>query len=171
MGRAAQMRREFDAAFATPSQGDAVALTHLLAVRVGGKPYALLLAEVAGLKANPHVSPVPSSLPELAGMAGIRGELVPVYSLAALLGHEQAAAKWLVLCGTESRLALAFDEFERHLVLTPDRIVAADPAGASTAHICAVAHTQEGSRPVIGVASVTAAIARRCSTTNVPGET
>ena len=97
---------------------------------------------------------------------------MPVYSLAALLGyqHPDRATRWLALCGTGQTLGLAFDEFERHLNLFPAQIATADSANPKTEHIRAVAHADDGSRPVISIPSVAAEIARRCTTITVSKE-
>jgi purine-binding chemotaxis protein CheW len=169
---AAQLRQEFDHAFSLPVQAEAVRGRHLLAIRVGGYPYALDPAEIAGLQVDRAIVPVPGLLPEWLGLAGIRGGLVPVYSLAALLGYEQPPAakpRWLALCGSEPLLGLAFDEFERHLNLDPSQIAAADPASIKTKHVRAVAQA-DLSRPVISIPSVAAEIARRCATVTVSKE-
>jgi purine-binding chemotaxis protein CheW len=169
---AAQLRADFDRAFSLPVQAQADPGRHLLAIRVGEFAYALDPGEIAGLQVDRAVVPVPGLLPEWMGLAGIRGGLVPVYSLAALLGHRQAAGaapRWLVLSGSEQLLGLAFDAFEGHLNLEPSRIAAADPAATGTRHVRAVAQA-DLSRPVIGIPSVAAEIARRCATVTVSKE-
>lgn len=167
---AAQLRDEFDHAFSLPPQVETVQSRHLLAIRIGGDPYALDPEEIAGLQVDRAIVPMPGALPEWLGLAGIRGELVPVYSLAMLLGYEQSAAakpRWVALCGSKQLLGLAFDAFERHLNLTLPQIAAADPTNIKTEHVRAVAHADDMSRPVISIPSVAAEIARRCATVTV----
>lgn len=170
---AAQLRAEFDHAFSLPAQTEAAGGRHLLAIRTGGKPYALDPREIAGLQVDRAIVPVPGLLPEWLGLAGIRGGLVPVYSLAALLGHGQPAAagtRWLALCGSGQLFGLAFDEFERHLSLAPAQFATADSGSTGTGHVGAVVQTEDAPRPVISIPSVAAEIARRCATVTVSKE-
>jgi chemotaxis signal transduction protein len=108
----------------------------------------------------------------LLGLAGIRGELVPVYSLAALLGYQTPSRtpRWLALCDGAQTFGLAFDDFERHLNVPAAGMAAADSVNTKAEHIRAVAHTEEGSRPVISIPSIAAEIARRCTTVGVSKE-
>ena len=72
----------------------------------GGAPFAFRLAEIAGVAVDRKLTSLPSPVPELLGLAGLRGRLVPVYSLTALLGGtpEGTAGRWLVLdCGRSRR--------------------------------------------------------------------
>ncbi len=170
---AAQLREEFDHAFSLPIRKETLQGRHLLAIRIGGDPYALNPEEIAGLQVDRAIVPVPGVLPEWLGLAGIRGELVPVYSLAMLLGYEQSAttkSRWVALCGSTQLLGLAFDAFERHLNLTLPQIAAADPTNIKTEHIRAVAHVDGVSRPVISIPSITAEITRRCTNVSVSKE-
>ena len=170
---AAQLRDEFDHAFSLPTQVDTVQSHHLLAIRTGGAPYALNPEEIAGLQVDRAIVPVPGALPEWLGLAGIRGELVPVYSLAMLLGYERSVAakpRWVALCGSKQLLGLAFDAFERHLNLALPQIAAADPNNIKTEHVRAVAQADDVSRPVISIPSITAEIARRCANVVVSKE-
>jgi chemotaxis signal transduction protein len=170
---AAQLRNEFDHAFSLPVRVETVKNRHLLAIRIGGDPYALNPEEIAGLHVDRAIVAVPGTLSEWLGLAGIRGELVPVYSLAALLGYEQSTStrtRWLALCGSGQLLGLAFDAFERHLNLTLPQIAAADPTNIKTEHVRAVAHADDMSRPVISIPSITAEIARRCANVGVSKE-
>jgi chemotaxis signal transduction protein len=67
---------------------------------------------------------VPGPLPELLGIVGLRGAIVPVYDLRLLLGHTPAGPpRWLVLAAG-GQVALAFDHLEGHIVVAADAIVA-----------------------------------------------
>ena len=118
-GRAEALREAFDRSFAQPPALEAVRTENLLAIRVVGNPYALRVAEIAGLFADKAVVPVPSAVPELLGVSGLRGAIVPVYDLAALLGYPaRAEARWMVLARSREALALAFGMFEGQLVVS-----------------------------------------------------
>ncbi len=110
---AGALRREFDESFSrarldTASEGT---LT-FLALRAGGAACAVRLAEVRGLESGRRIVPVPSSAPELAGLSGVRGKVVAVFSLARLLGNPgpAQACRWLILCGESAELGLTFEE-------------------------------------------------------------
>jgi purine-binding chemotaxis protein CheW len=116
--KAAELRNAFDRARAIPVSARAVEqVESLLSIRVFGDPYAIRVSEISGLANDRKVVDFPSSIPELLGVAGIRGGLVSVYSLAALLGYSREAdqARWLVLCGSEEPVGLAFSDFEGYM--------------------------------------------------------
>ena len=169
---AAQLRDEFDHAFSLPARVETGRGRHLLAIRVAGHSYAVNPQEIAGLQVDRTVVPVPGMLPEWLGLAGIRGGLVPVFSLAMLLGYELPAARprWLAVCGSGQLFGLAFDEFERHLNLAPSQIATADSVNTKTPHVLAVAQAEDMPRPVISIPSVAAEITRRCATVTVSKE-
>jgi chemotaxis signal transduction protein len=117
------LRAAFDRAFAAPVRADATAKLDLLAVRAGPEPFAIRLSEVTGLFVDRRITRVPTSDATLIGIAGFRGAIVPVYSLLAVLGHSAAEApRWLVIAAT-TPIALAFDQFEGHLRISPDAIL------------------------------------------------
>ena len=88
---AARMRAEFDRGFALspPVAGDAQ--EGYLAIRVGGDPCALRLADLLGVYVDRKVVPLPSSVPTLLGIASFRGALIPVHDLRLLLGYLRTA--------------------------------------------------------------------------------
>jgi chemotaxis signal transduction protein len=129
--KVAALRQAFDRSFAEAADGGSVAHLDFLAIKVAGDPYALSLTEVASLHVDRKLVAIPSLLPELSGMAGFRGALTPVYDLAALLRYPgQPAAKWLVLVQHPSPIAFAFESFDAHLRVPPDRVSAAEPGAA-----------------------------------------
>jgi chemotaxis signal transduction protein len=118
--RAADFRHAFDKTFAQPRvSGDAAAWEDFLTIGIAGDGYAIRLREIAGLVKGRRVVACPSSVPEFCGIAGVRGTLVSVYSLPALLGYSVGVehASWLLLCGVdatepaEEPVGLAFPEF------------------------------------------------------------
>jgi hypothetical protein len=114
-GTAAQLRQAFDASFAEPLREATVPPEAFLAIRVDADPHALRLADVASLLPLDAVTPLPSPLPELLGVIGHRGAVLPVYDLRTLLGYPGAAApRWCVVLAA-APLALAFDGFDGHL--------------------------------------------------------
>ena len=110
---AARMRAEFDRGFALspPVAGDAQ--EGYLAIRVGGDPCALRLADLLGVYVDRKVVPLPSSVPTLLGIASFRGALIPVHDLRLLLGYPaRAGARWLVRVRAAAPVGLAFDALE-----------------------------------------------------------
>jgi purine-binding chemotaxis protein CheW len=121
--RAAELRREFDRAFAEPFRPGTTAREDLLGMRAGAQAYAIRLCEIAGLHAGKKITRVPGSDTALCGIAGFRGALLPVYDLQALLGHSSAETpRWLVIAAA-APIALAFEAFEGHLRASRDEIV------------------------------------------------
>jgi chemotaxis signal transduction protein len=81
------LRSAFDEAFSLAPVATPESFEDLLVIRVAGAPYSLRARQITGLVASRRIVPLPSATPQLLGVAGHRGALVLVYSLAALLGH------------------------------------------------------------------------------------
>jgi chemotaxis signal transduction protein len=114
---AALLRRRFDQTFAEPHPPPPAALVDLLAIRLGGRRHVLRQDQVSGLVARRPVIALPSSHPQLLGLAGVRGVLVPVFALAGLMGAEAPGerADWLVLCGHDEPVAFAFQNLDGYV--------------------------------------------------------
>lgn len=114
----AKLRSEFDSSFASiPGLTDPPE-QELLAIRVQAEPFTVPVAQVAGLFADRLIVPLPSPARELLGLASLRGRVVPVYDLAALLlgGSPRPPPRWLLLARGRTALGLAFDAFEGQVV-------------------------------------------------------
>jgi purine-binding chemotaxis protein CheW len=161
--RIADLRRAFDHTFASPRGQARDEVEQLLAIRVAGHPCALKVREIAGLATGRRIVSLPSQLPELLGIAGIRGALVPVYGLSALLGYDQGTAqhRWLVQCGTEEPIALAFEEFEGHLRAPRSDVYVANRTEAARRHVKEVVRAGAMVRAVVDIASVVEAVKAR----------
>ena len=159
---AAQLRRDFDRAFAEPPRARRAASVDLLAIRLRGDPYALRLAGIAGLFADKPLTRLPGSAREFLGLAGFRGSVVPVYDLRALLGDARGdAPRWLVV-SSGSAVALAFDGFDGYLKLPPERIARPAPGEPARAHVHELARSADGAlRPLVDLGSVLAALRQR----------
>jgi purine-binding chemotaxis protein CheW len=133
VNRLATLRVEFDRSFAEPLRRSDTEHDELLAIRAGGRPYVIRLAQTAGLYPDRPVTPLPGPLPALLGLAGFGGAIVPVYDLAALLGHAvPERPHWLVLAAGGPPLALAFHELDGHVRVPSSAIVAESHAGAGS---------------------------------------
>lgn len=106
------LRRAFDRAFAEAPRDDAQAGEELVALQLGGEGYLLPLAELSGLVVGRRIVALPTTAPAFLGVVGIRGTVVPVYDLGALLGHPRAESspRWLAI-SKEPRVGFAFDRF------------------------------------------------------------
>jgi chemotaxis signal transduction protein len=108
------LREEFDASFAAAA---AVPVAHrdVLEIVIGGDRHALLVSEIAGIFVDRAITQVPSRRPDLVGIVGFRGAVVPVFDLAAILGYTAAVTpRWMVLVSA-APIALAFDRFAGHV--------------------------------------------------------
>jgi purine-binding chemotaxis protein CheW len=114
---AAALRAEFVRGFAEPGRPRAATGEAFLAIRAGGAPRAIALAEIAGLFVDRRITPVPTSITGLLGLVGLRGAMVPVYDLRVLLGANPVdEPRWLVTAAVAT-VAFAFDGFDGHLRL------------------------------------------------------
>jgi len=168
---AAALRRAFDRSFADAPASVTPAFTSFLAVRIGDNPYAIELSELAGLHRDRTVVPASSPDREFLGIASVRGAMVPVYDLRALLGYpsDGIAPRWLVLSRAPSLVGLAFDLFEAYLRTPSDEVPAPEP-GAARLHVRGVVRAGDAVRPLIHVASVLEAIGARAFGNRSPKE-
>jgi purine-binding chemotaxis protein CheW len=163
--RLTELREAFDRSFAEPVHGDVVELQDLLAIRVADDPYVVLLDSIAGLVADPTVTPLPGAPAQLLGVAVVRRTGVPTYDLAAVLGYAgRAAPRWLVVARSEPAVALAFDAVDGHARLPREAIVREShiedegPSSMGRALAGDVVHVSTGARPVIDIAAVHATL-------------
>jgi purine-binding chemotaxis protein CheW len=171
-GRAAELRREFDRSFAVAPITELARFDNMLAVRIGGDAYAIRLTEVGGLYADRRIVPLPTPVPSLLGMAGFRGQLAPVYDLAALLGYTARSGagipRWLVLARGRDVVALAFDAFEAQLVVPPERVMTSGVDARP--HLRDAVQADDGLRPIVDLSSVLVDIHKRVETTHMKKE-
>jgi len=159
--RAAELRRNFDRSFAEPPRSLRTASLDLLAIRLGGEPYALHLAAVGRLFAGKKFTRLPQTAPEFLGIAGFRGSVVPVYDLRVLLGGAGGAPlRWLVVTA-DSSVALAFDGFDGHLRLRQEDIARQDRVDAARPHVRELARVAGLPRPIVDLASILMVIRER----------
>lgn len=162
-GTAAALRLAFDQSFATAREARTETPVNLLALRVGGDPYAIRLSEVASLHADRIVVPVPSANPALLGLVGFRGSMAPVFDLRTLLGYPGAAsARWLLLLRAAEPVGFAFDLFESHLLLSAESISSVEVSAGSSPFIRGLVRAADGVvRPLIHSASLIEAVTRQ----------
>jgi purine-binding chemotaxis protein CheW len=160
---AEELRRAFDANFAAPPARRIEDIEQLLALRIGGTAYALPVLDIAGYSAARPIVAIPSPIPELLGLAGVRGTLLPVYSLEALLGRPVGSEppRWFVQCKGADPVALGFSVFEGHLDLPRSGIRATTGGEDAARHVRRLLRAGDEVRAVIDVASVLKAIRER----------
>lgn len=166
--RSTELRRAFDQSFAEAPVASAAELNDLLDIRVGPDRYAIHLDQVTGVFADKPVTALPGSFPELLGIAGFRGAIVPVYDLRPLLGYPRGESqRWLILTAGETRIALAFDLFEGHTRVA--RTAIAEESGGETQrhHVREVVRTENLVRPIIHLPSILELIRKRARQGNL----
>jgi len=167
--KAEKLRLAFDLAFALPPPQASQEVIDLLTIRVAGDPYAILLREIAGMVVGRTVVPIPAVTLDLLGLAGIRGGVVPVFGLASILGYGGQASgspRWMILCGAEEPIALAFSDFEGFLRVPRSSLhIEENPRATGVRrggqYVIQVASTDAGVRAVISIPLVVAAIRNR----------
>jgi chemotaxis signal transduction protein len=159
---AAELRRAFDAGFADAPREARAGTLRFLGVRIRGDAFALPIDEMAGLHPAPRIVPLPGALPELLGLAGIRGSLVPIYALDALLGYGAAAdvPRWIVLGAGHHAVGLAFAQLEGYFEVERADETSA-PEGARHGHVDEVVRVDGVSRGIVRVTSAIAALEAR----------
>jgi len=164
-----ELRRAFDAAFAAPAVQPVDDLATLITIRVAGQAFALRATEITALAKRSRIVPVPSRVPELMGLAGIRGALVPVYDLASILGLSRTnEPQWFVLTQCEAQLALAVDEIEGLIEVRKTNLFTHDtfPSGG---HVRQLARIGTDKRAVVDITAVVETI-RQHAGLSVPAQ-
>ncbi|HSI17064.1 MAG TPA: chemotaxis protein CheW [Sphingomonas sp.] len=146
------MRKAFDRAFAEPPPPEAEEAADYLGIRVGGAAYAVALSEIGAVFADRKIAPLPSGASELLGVAGVRGDIVPVFALSAFLGlgGGDARPRWLVLAAG-GRAGFAFDALDGHIRIP---LASITPVASSKGFVRANAVIGKDARPIVSVASL-----------------
>lgn len=159
----AEMRRAFDDSFAHPPAVSAVEQEDFLGIRVAGTSYALRLLETTSLGARLRILPLPSSYPEFLGLAGLQGELLPIYSLAGLLGHgpEPEEARWVAFCGRTERLGLAFGGLDGYLRVPRSEVCTLGATERAAEFVQEAVQVGASVRPIVRVSALFTALRQR----------
>ena len=156
--RLLNLRADFDRSFTEPARRHDAEHAELLAVRAGGRPYALRLSQTSGLFPERPVTALPGPVPALLGIAGFGGAIVPVYDLAALLGHPvPERPRWLVLAAGAPPLALAFHALDGH-VRVPADVIVTEAGGRTGRCLGGMVSLAGGTRPIVDLPATRAAV-------------
>jgi len=155
-GRAAMLRRAFDASFAAPASSQSERHEDFLTIRVSAERYGLRLAEIGGLHVDLRIVSVPSPAAQLLGVVGMRGTMAPIYDLAALLGYPPASSpRWVVLAKGPQTVGFAFDAFEAHLKVPAASLAQGDSHEAGSGqHLRGAVPAGAALLPIIQLASI-----------------
>lgn len=112
--RLERLREEFDSSFAEPLKSLDLQKEQLLCFSAGGARYAMSMADLQSLARCASVTPVPSRAPALLGLAVVRAQVVPVYSLTRLtgLGAQDTQCHWLAILRGTAACALGLETVE-----------------------------------------------------------
>ena len=152
--RAEALGRAFDVSFAAAPPSTTADFERVLSVRLGPMGYALRLSDIAGVFADVKITPVPTNVPELLGIAAFHGTVLPVYDLRALLGHPVGTRpRWMAVAAA-TPVGLAFDDLEGQRSVPGDAIVSQRSNDAHLRHVDAVAQLDGTARAIVSVQSV-----------------
>lgn len=155
----AELRNAFDESFAAALPETSAERISLVAIRAAGERLALPANQITGIVRPRRIAVFPSRIAESIGLAGIRGTLVPVFSLAALLGLEprNREAAWLALAHPEAPIALAFEDFEGQVQVERTEL-SKDESERPRRHVRSLVRIGSTVRAVIEVDSLVEAI-------------
>jgi purine-binding chemotaxis protein CheW len=160
-----ELKSSFDRTFQEARVERNHELVHLLVVRIGTARFALKVGDLAGLARAQTVVPVPAADRGLLGLAGLKGRLVAVYSLAAQIGSAAITTepqRWLVLSRCDRGIALAFSAAEGTMMVPSSDLFPAEH-GAPT-HATDAVGSGAARLWLLNVNSIAAAIVAQTTT-------
>ena len=154
-----RMRREFDATFAEAVDLRRDDTIDLLTLAVDERRVAVPVGDLAGVQLCPPLTALPGADSRLLGIAGVRGLLVLVYDLGALLGQGKTRPRrFLALRGPDGTTGVAFDALESYL-----RVPRAALRPSAGRRATEVVETASGALAVVRVANLLTGEAARGS--------
>jgi len=162
---AGEMRQAFDQVFAAPDLIETTDYDDFLAIRVGRRPFALRVTELARIEVGRKIVALPGGDTWLLGLANSQGKLTPVYSLEFALGFDRTISQknWLAICGREEQLGLVFDALEGYLRIPRKDIFSTGAAESKRKHDQYTVRGGGELRPVVHLPSIVAAVRERVS--------
>jgi len=156
--RADALRNAFDRSFAAPRRIDQAPMADFLAIRAGAQACALQFAEIGGLYSDRKITRVPGAAQRLLGLAGFRGAIMPVYSLAAILDAPTSdTPHWLVVA-SGAPVAFAFEAFEFHLRVPRTAIAPREAGARASDYVREFVRAPDTVRPIVNLAAILDAI-------------
>jgi purine-binding chemotaxis protein CheW len=156
--RAEDLAAAFDRSFAEARAPAGAATDDFLAIHVGGVPHALHLVDIAGLHHWRQPAWLPGPVAELSGIVSLRGTLMPVYDLAALLGYAAVAVpRWMAVAAA-APVAFAVESFDGHFRVARDAVDSSNDDTSGQIH--QVVRTTSGPRSVIHLDTLVASVRR-----------
>jgi chemotaxis signal transduction protein len=151
--RADELRSAFDRSFAESPKTVVADIENYLGIGLADDFYMIHLAEVRGLFADKKIVPLPSQASACLGVAGLRGDIVPVHCLRTILGYasDDAAPRWLILANAP--IALTFDRFEGYLQISKSAVASSKDA-SPRGHVLATAPIAGGPCPILSLQSI-----------------
>ncbi len=168
---AAELRLAFDQSFARPPLQQRDGSEGLLVFGVAGDSYGMRVRELSGMVMPRKVVWLPTSCRDLLGIVAIRGAIVPVYSVAALLSYQQEDdARWLVTGGTGEPVGLAFSDFEGWLSVTRTESYVSGQTGVARECISEVARDGDRPLPIVSIPKIIDGIMARAASGRPTGK-
>ncbi|XXT24881.1 chemotaxis protein CheW [Sorangium sp. So ce429] len=164
--RLAELQRAFDASFAAPAEARPEEPARGLAIRAGDRRLVARVDELAAVEPCRPIVPLAGGPPGLLGLVGLRGRLVAVYDLAALVGGRPRAGvagpapRWLLVCAEHPEIALAIDELEGHARFSCAEVHPDDGAEQGE-HVREAVDVDGAPRGLLRVPAVAATVLRR----------
>jgi chemotaxis signal transduction protein len=155
-----ELRESFDRAFQDPTGEPELGLEHLLRIRIGTERFAIRVVELAGLMRSPTIVRLPATRTGLLGLAGVKGRMVAVYSLGALLGCQKGSGDeeyWSVICRFDDRIAFTFAAADGTLMVSGSELCPI--TSGAPAHVTDTVGVGPARRWLLGLSSVAQAVA------------
>lgn len=161
----ARLREEFDASFTTAA-APRPETQDFLTLRIGDDPYAVRVAELAGIHRDRTVRSMNSrGEGGFLGLAHVRGAMSAVYDLGVLLGYpaNRAPLPWIVVVRGPALVALAFESFGAHVRLPLDAVSEAAGGNIARKHVRGAVDAEGVTHPLIDLESLLEAISTRAT--------
>lgn len=131
---AARLQREFDASFADPPHTRMEGAVDLLVIHIGAEQVALYTDSISAVRVGQQITPVPTPVSSLLGIASTDGQIVAVHDLAKVLRFgSQQEPRWLASVRGEA-IAFAFTAFDRHIRVEAASILTTTEQVTTTTH-------------------------------------
>ena len=158
-----ELRRTFDEAFALPPLQVPEDLTEFALLVLGKQRYAIRISQLVGLEVDRKVEPLPAEVRGLLGLSAVKGQLVPVFDLAALVGSMAGSStpRWMALHRDKELVGLAFDEFAGSHRVPARAVHALESASKQNPWNRQVVEMEAGLVPVLDVSLLVSSIALR----------